>query len=183
MFWKEDLQNMFEEFASRNPDKKDYVEKSIEQLYKFDNNFAFDRKCFDNWHFTGSVLVVNEEGDKVLLMHHKKRWTWQHFWWHADWEIDLLSVAKRELEEEAWIPIDKSFISEEILNLDAHIMEAHKWEPEHIHYDVCFKAIVSDKLDLVRQEEEVNEIKWFDIDDLPEWVSDWFEKHFARLSN
>lgn len=51
----------------------------------------------------GSARVVNRERDKVLMLYHNIYHSWSWLGGHADGETDLLSVALREVKEEAGI--------------------------------------------------------------------------------
>lgn len=163
---KQEFIDLINKFGIQKPHKKKYADMSLELLHKFDDNTVFFRDCFEDGHFTGSVLVVNKNKTKVLLMHHVKLGTWQHFWGHADWEIDIRSVAIRELEEEAWILETDVKIENNILSIDVHSVPARKWEPTHYHYDITFLGVVDEKISFQKQDSEVHDIKWFDIDDV-----------------
>lgn len=142
----------------------DYTNNHLDLLYKFEDNFAFMRDCFDAGHFTASTFVVNKWFTKILLMHHIKFDRWQQFWGHADGEINLINVAKRELHEESWIPMDKIILSEDILELDIHEVPS-KWdEPAHKHYDVRFLAVIDENIPLSKADNEVQDIFWFNLD-------------------
>ncbi len=100
---KQRLIKTLQDFWKNNVSKLEYVNRSVDLMRKFDDNSMFLRDCFDDGHFVSWVVVVNKEKTKVLLMHHIKLGTWQHFGWHADGEINLRDAAIRELKEEAWI--------------------------------------------------------------------------------
>lgn len=170
---KEKLENLIRRFEHQHPNKVEHTSKSLKLLEKFKDNTTFLRTCFDDGHFTGSVLVINREKTKVLLMHHIKLGTWQQFGGHADGEIDIRSVAIRELEEEAWIYEKDANIPKDILNIDVHLVPAHKWEPDHYHYDISFLAVVDKNITFEKQEEEVNEIQWFDILKVKKELESW----------
>lgn len=99
--------------------------------------------CFERTHlpghFTGSALLVNRTGDKVLLNHHKSLNFWMQFGGHADGNPDLLTVASRELEEESGFTAFEPALPC-ILDVDIHTIpySAKKREPAHLHYDVRY---------------------------------------------
>lgn len=163
---KKDFEKMLLLFQTNNPEKPLVTEKCLKLLEKFNDNTAFYRSCFDDWHFTWSVLVVNKEKTKVLLMHHKKLWMWLQFWGHADGEVNVYNVALRELKEEAWIWENDIVLLDNIFDIHIHSYPAHKTEPKHFHYDIRFLAIGDETLKFKKQESEVNEIKWFDISEI-----------------
>lgn len=90
-------------------------------------------------HFTGSALLVNRSGDRVLLNHHKSLGFWMQFGGHADGSPDLFDVARREVQEESGFMEIEPVIAG-ILDLDIHPIpyNAKKGEPAHLHYDVRY---------------------------------------------
>ena len=52
-------------------------------------------------HMTASAWVVNRERTRVLMVYHNIYNSWSWLGGHADGETDLLSVAIREVKEEA----------------------------------------------------------------------------------
>ena len=54
-------------------------------------------------HMTASAWVVNKERNRVLMVYHNIYNSWSWLGGHADGETDLLSVAVREVKEEAGI--------------------------------------------------------------------------------
>ena len=114
-------------------------------------------------HLTGSCWLVNPSGDSVLLTHHKKINSWFQLGGHADSDSDLLRVAMREAYEESGIELI-SPISQEIFDLDIHLIPARKDEPAHYHYDARFLLRAgTDKFSI---SEESNDLSWVKIDNL-----------------
>ena len=169
------IEELIQEFQKNYPHKSEQVQKSLDLLEKYssDPTKPFFRDCFDDGHFTWSMLVVNKEKTKVLLMHHIKLWTWQQFGGHADGDSDIRNVAIREFEEESGISEHKAKVSEEILNIDIHLVPAKNWEPNHFHYDVSFLATVDEEIVFERQEAEVQDIAWFEIPEVMKELDSW----------
>lgn len=159
-----DLRITLKNIINSNSEQEELAKDYLDLLNKH-GSFAFDRKCFD-WHFTWSVLVLNKTLDKCLLMNHKKLNFWVNFWWHSDLDEDIENVAIRELEEESCIKINKSDLLKNFLNLDKHIIP-EKWnEPEHYHYDFRFITIIDENIKFEKQECEVNDIRWFNLNEI-----------------
>ena len=174
------LLKQFENYKIENPSEKEVAEKYIEFLEKIWEKW-FYRENLEG-HFTASIVVVNEDITKTLLIHHKKLNRWLNFWWHADWEIDLENVAIRELEEEAWITISKSDLLKDFIDLDLQTIFERKSEPEHFHYDVRYVVKIDENTKFIKQEEEVNDIKWFSIEELEkENLSPWVLKIIQKI--
>jgi len=176
--FKQSLKN----FEKSNPRKTQFIQRAMSLLNSFEDNTPFLRSCFDDGHFTGSMLVVNTQKTKVLLMHHVKLWTWQQFGGHADGDMNLRNVAMRELEEESWIDISKAQIWEDIFYIDIHSIPPLKWEAQHSHYDIWYLAVVDENIAFSKRDEEVHEIKWFDIQDVRNQTDSWiFSSGLAHM--
>lgn len=169
------IKKLIKNFSETCPHKHEFVTRSLELLekYKDDPTRPFFRDCFDDGHFTGSILVMNKEKTKILLMHHIKLGTWQQFWGHADGDSDIRSVAIREFEEESGISQNDTQISEEILNIDVHFVPARKDEPEHYHYDVSFLALVDGNICFQKADQEVHDIRWFKLSEIMQELDSW----------
>lgn len=94
---------------------------------------AFERSRLHG-HFTGSAWLVSADGQRALLMHHRKLDRWLQPGGHADGDMDLARVALREAREETGVPGLR--VEGGIFDLDRHRIPARGEEPEHWHYDV-----------------------------------------------
>ncbi|WP_426287899.1 NUDIX hydrolase [Luteibacter sp. E-22] len=90
-------------------------------------------------HFTGSAWLVSADGERVLLMLHRKLGRWLQLGGHADGEADLAAVALREAEEESGLR-DLEVLPT-IFDLDRHLIPARGDEPAHWHYDVRYVVL------------------------------------------
>lgn len=118
-------------------------------------------------HITGSVWLINKEGNKALLMHHSKLNIWVQPGGHADGESDLLKVSLKEAQEESGI-IGIYPISEKIFDIDIHLIPGNEKEKEHYHYDIRFLLQVKSDEEL-KPNKESKELRWIgkNIDELP----------------
>ena len=87
-------------------------------------------------HFTGSAWLVSADGERVLLMHHRKLNRWLQPGGHADGDTDLARVALREAWEETGVT--GLCVEGRIFDMDRHRIPARANEPEHWHYDVRY---------------------------------------------
>ncbi len=99
---------------------------------------CFWRDCFPA-HITGSSLLINKEGNQVLLNHHKFLNKWLGFGGHADGSTDILEVARRETKEESSIS-EFTLAIEGIFNVSTHPIPANsnKEEPPHEHFNIDY---------------------------------------------
>jgi 8-oxo-dGTP pyrophosphatase MutT (NUDIX family) len=110
-------------------------------------------------HFTGSALVVNADGSRVLLHHHRKLDRWLQFGGHCDGDEDILRVARREALEESGI--DGLIVaSARLFDIDIHGIPPHANEPAHFHYDVRFMLIAPEGA-APAPSHESRELRWF----------------------
>jgi 8-oxo-dGTP pyrophosphatase MutT (NUDIX family) len=129
-------------------------------------------------HFTGSALLVNAAGDKVLLNHHRALDCWLQFGGHADGDTDLFAVAQRELREEsgmtAFVPLING-----IFDVDIHPIpyNAKKDEPAHLHYDVRYLFRMTRDEDFTISEESVA-MRWCAFDEAKELAQ---SQSFGRM--
>jgi 8-oxo-dGTP pyrophosphatase MutT (NUDIX family) len=123
-----------------------------------DNPACFQRDSFPG-HFTASALVVNFDGSRVLLHHHRKLDRWLQFGGHCDGDDDIIRVARREALEESGIE-GLALASERPFDLDIHEIPAHGGDPVHYHYDIRFMFIAPESAAPVISEES-HDLRWF----------------------
>jgi len=126
---------------------------------------CFERTAFPA-HFTGSALVVNADGSRALLHHHRKLDRWLQFGGHCDGDEDILRVASREALEESGIA-DLVVASARPFDLDIHEIPARGGEPVHFHYDVRYMLIAPESAAPVISEES-RDLQWFTAGELSE---------------
>lgn len=138
-------------------------------------------KCFDRennyGHFTGSGWLVNKNGDKVLLTHHRKLNMWLQPGGHCDGESDVAKVALTEAIEETGIESWK-FVDEAIFDIDCHLIPARKTEPEHFHFDIRFVFVCGENEDYIVSEES-HDLAWVPIDKLADYTT---EESIVRMA-
>lgn len=156
--------------ASHFSDEQEYADLMITFLEK-NQEKSFHNYHWEDGHITASMLVVNNDFTKVLLIFHKKLQKWLQFGGHSDDSPDVLATAIREFHEESGIidePEIYSYYGEwelPIFDIDIHdIPPDTKWRPAHKHYDIRFLGIISDTVILDRQVDETEDMRWFDID-------------------
>ena len=134
-------------------------------------------------HMTASAFVVNESKTDTLLLKHNIFGGYVFPGGHADGQYDLLSVAKREVEEETGLIVDGGeLFSVQCVPVHAHI-KRNKYVSAHTHYDVAFLFYVKDEdMNKIRiLESENSDVKWVKINEHPENLVDWFEDIFAKF--
>lgn len=128
------------------------------------------RKTFTG-HATASAVVL-DEGDRVLMVHHRAmdRWLCPGGHLEAD-DDDVAEAALREVAEETGIdPGALVLVSALPVHIDAHPIPANdaKGEPGHVHFDfrMVFRAV--GRTELTLQEQEVKGAEWREVVDIPD---------------
>ena len=138
-------------------------------------------------HMTASAWVVNQDRSKVLMVYHKIYDSWSWTGGHADGEIDLLSVALREVTEETGIrhvrPVSESIFSLEVLTVDGHEKRG-RYVPSHLHMNVTYLLEADDSEPLTVCEEENKAVSWFYLEDALKASSEpWFVARIYKKLN
>lgn len=174
----EKLIKSLREYASRFQEEQDFASQIVQFLEK-NQEKSFHNWHWDDGHITASLLVVNPEFTKVLLMFHKKLQRWLQFGGHSDDSPDVLATAIREFHEESGIEQEPEIYQPSdsqnfpIFDIDIHDIPADaKWRPEHKHYDIRFLGIIPDSVAMNRQLDETEDMQWFDIDGIEKYLEE-----------
>ena len=127
----------------------------------------FDRNIPEG-HFTGSGLIMSEDGTQVLLLHHVKLRRWLQPGGHGESGETLgENVARREVEEETGLRPRLHPTAPRPFDVDIHTIPARKTDPEHEHLDLRY-LFVADPRESLRGEEneepslvEGPAVRWF----------------------
>ncbi|MCI6536286.1 MAG: NUDIX hydrolase [Lachnospiraceae bacterium] len=149
------------------------------------NENAFSR---DNLvaHMTASAWVVNKDRSKVLMVYHNIYNSWSWLGGHADGETDLLSVAIREVKEEAGIshvvPVTEDIFSMESLTVDGHVKNG-KYVSSHLHFNVTYLLEADPDESVSIKADENSGVAWFTLEEaLAKSTEPWFVEHvYAKL--
>lgn len=131
---RSDLIKKLEHFCAQNPDRVPAAKSILD--FTQSTSHCFERSHAEG-HITGSAWLLNPNGDKALMTRHRKLQRWLQPGGHADGQTDTLAVAIREAEEESGIH-GITPVSEDIFDVDIHLIPARPGEPEHYHYDIRY---------------------------------------------
>lgn len=162
-------------YRSRHPEEAETVDRFIafvrEQPRCFERSLAMG-------HVTGSAWIVDGEGTRVLLTHHRKLDCWLQLGGHADGDPDVGAVALREAQEESGIA---DFLPEDdgIFDLDIHPIPARGEVPGHDHYDVRYVLRVEGRPMYVVSEES-HDLQWVSADGIDAYSTEESMLRMAR---
>lgn len=111
-------------------------------------------------HLTASAWLVDRDGQRVLLTHHRKLGLWLQLGGHADGDTDLVAVALREAEEESGL--SGLVVDPTLFDLDRHWIPEHRGVLAHWHYDVRYVVRAGSNEAFVVSEES-HALAWRDI--------------------
>ena len=175
--------------------------KSIKEYKPFNEQEEMDKTLILNWiennenaflrenavaHITASAWVVNKDRSKVLMVYHNIYNSWSWLGGHADGETDLLSVAVREVKEEAGIsnvrPVSDEIFSLESLTVDGHVKKG-KYVSSHLHLNVTYLLEADSEEQVSVKADENSGVAWFTPEEaLKKSTEPWFvERVYAKL--
>lgn len=127
------------------------------------------------FHMTASAIVINKNYNKLLLVHHNIYKSWAWIGGHADGISNLLSVARREIEEECGaIHIKED--SNQIISIDILTTKAHRrnniFVPSHLHFNLSYLFFVEEQDILRVKEDENSAVAWVKISEVDDYITD-----------
>ena len=172
---------------------------SIEQYQPYNEQEEMDKPLILEWiknndnaflrenivaHMTASAWVVNADRSKVLMVYHNIYNSWSWLGGHADGETDLLSVAVREVKEEASIsnvtPVSEDIFSLESLTVDGHWKNG-KYVSSHLHFNVTYLLEADSEEAVSIKADENSGVAWFTPEEaLKKSTEPWFVEHVYK---
>jgi len=130
----------------------------------------FDRRHYEPGHITASGLVLSPDGNRVLLVFHRRLQAWLQPGGHVDEsDHDVAATAVREVREETGVTVTPDH-NPPLVALDVHQIPANRREPEHLHHDLMFRfSATSETLEAA---EEVREVVWCPLHRLTDYPLD-----------
>ena len=180
---KENLIRQIENYPPFN--EQEEKDKALILGWIRNNENAFSRENTVA-HITASAWVVNKDRSKVLMVYHNIYNSWSWLGGHADGETDLLSVAIREVKEEAGIsnvrPVSEEIFSLESLTVDGHVKKGN-YVSSHLHLNITYLLEADSEEQVSVKADENSGVMWFSLEDaLEKSTEPWFvELIYSKL--
>ena len=174
-------QELLDEIAAYHPfNEKEERDKNLIFQWIEQHEDAFSRENTVA-HVTASAWMVNKDRSKVLMVYHNIYNSWSWLGGHADGETDLLSVAIREVKEEAGIsnvlPVSEDIFSLESLTVDGHWKNG-KYVSSHLHFNVTYLLEADSEEAVSIKADENSGVAWFAPEEaLAKSTEPWFVEH------
>lgn len=98
----------------------------------------FSRSQFMPGHITCTGLVVAPDGEKLLLVHHRRLDRWLLPGGHVEPDDpEIWDAARRETVEETGAELLPD-VAPELAGMDVHGIPSKRGEPYHLHHDLIF---------------------------------------------
>ena len=114
-------------------------------------------------HLTGSALVVDQAGERVVVLLHTKLRRWLQPGGHADGDHELAGVALKEATEETGIEGLRVLVP--AVDLDVHEVDHGDALGAHLHLDLRFVVVAPADARIVGNHESTD-LRWVDLDEL-----------------
>lgn len=175
---REELLGQLDAYIPYN--EQEEADKALLLHWIQENDDAFLRQN-KTAHISASAWVVNKDRSKVLMVYHNIYNSWSWLGGHADGEPDLLTVALREVSEEASIthvhPVSEDIYSLESLTVNGHIKNG-QYVSSHLHLNVTYLLEADSDEAVSIKKDENSGVAWFTPEEaLAKSTEPWFVEH------
>ena len=164
---RQNILKLIKNYESEFPNEQ----QTLLRLSRFvsSNSRCFERKLLSG-HITGSAWIMDRELEKTLLTHHKKLNRWIQPGGHADGNPKVAEVAMREAKEESGLG-NLILLSDEIFDVDVHLIPAVQKEPAHYHFD-CRFLIRCEGDESYTVSNESHDLAWVPLSDIRRYTEE-----------
>ncbi|MFA6958836.1 MAG: NUDIX hydrolase [Thermoanaerobaculia bacterium] len=157
-----ELLDLLTGFVPATDDERRHVESLHALLLSAASPFS--RLHFEPGHVTASAFVVDPEGSRLLLHHHRRLDRWLQMGGHVDSGESVIDAALREAREESGLEAI-ALPARAPFDIDVHAIPAGKGEPPHLHFDVRFIVRAANPASIRIAPAESNDLRWFELDE------------------
>ncbi len=151
------------EYLARNPREAERLEPFRIFLETNAPKQVISRKHLAG-HVTTSGFLVNDNGESLLLIHHRKLDRFLQPGGHLEDDPTLLASALREIREEVGLQEEALTLCQPDhlpCDIDPHRIPARGEQPEHWHFDFRYLFRVRPGAEIACQADEVAGADWF----------------------
>jgi 8-oxo-dGTP pyrophosphatase MutT (NUDIX family) len=162
-----DLIKALEAYEAYDKNEERMVRDTIDYLK---NNEIYLGKENLKGHITGSSWIVNKKRDACLLTHHGKLDIWVQLGGHTEVDESVFESAYREgIEESGFEKLNP--LSQDIFDVDVHLIPEKKAIPRHFHYDIRYLFEADDDEKIIVSDES-HDIQWVKIKEIDQYSND-----------
>ena len=158
-----DIKNLVDAYLQSYPEECNRLQVLRDQIS--DGDAALNSRSNMIGHLTASALVVNGDG-QCLLIAHKALKRWLQPGGHLEPDESPEAGALRELVEETGLSLSATGLA--IIDIDSHKIPASaaKGESEHLHHDFQFVFKAPEQATISLELKEIDAFKWVALKDL-----------------
>jgi 8-oxo-dGTP pyrophosphatase MutT (NUDIX family) len=166
----EALENLIRLLNLHQPaDEKEAEDVMLIRQMALANPAIYRRDSFPG-HITGSALVVDRRGGRVLLHFHKSLDRWLQLGGHAEaGETVPSEIAMREAREESGLT-DLAFFPDGVaprpIDIDIHPIPAQNGQPDHLHLDIRYLLVTEQLEQATAADGESDRFLWLGLAEL-----------------
>lgn len=114
-------------------------------------------------HITASAWIFHPQSARVLLTHHAKLDAWFQLGGHLEDDPAVLAGALREAREESGLR-SLTPLSEEIFDVDVHVIPSRGTMSAHPHYDIRY-LLTADPAEPLSPTAETKSLAWVSLEE------------------
>lgn len=160
-------QQLLDQLRNHNPIDAE-EERMLGQCVRFAEAYE---NCFDPGlgigHFTAASWITCPNSQSVILLHHRKLNKWLQPGGHIEANETARQASLREAVEETGLN-GLSLITENIFDIDIHMIPEINGHPPHFHFDIRYHYTLPELL-TPRNNKESKEVKWVDLKLVPDF--------------
>jgi 8-oxo-dGTP pyrophosphatase MutT (NUDIX family) len=118
----------------------------------------------DPVHVTGSAIVLDGDGGRTLLHHHKRLGRWLQPGGHVDPGETPAAAALREAREETGVPLDHVDGVPRLVHVDVH-----EGGRGHLHLDLRYALVGDRTAAFAPAPGESRQLQWVAVEEIDAW--------------
>ncbi len=155
---RNDLITALERYLASSPETDEHAGRTLDFVRTHPDCF---KRSLTIGHVTASVWLVDADGERVLLTHHRFLDRWLQLGGHMEDGESVAEAAMREAREESGLECVE-LLSTDVFDVDVHPIPERGSEPAHLHYDVRYVCRTITPTEIVASDES-HDLAWIPI--------------------